>query len=158
MEVKSALLRQYRASLKMLRQCIEVCPDELWNKTNDRPYWNIAGHALFYTHLYLSQSEEDFVSFEPDLEPSHNVWDPVQEGVYFSKEQLLGYCDQLLDGCQGLVEKLKLEADETGFHWYKDMDKFEHQLVNLKHLQGHVGQLSELLMAVGIDIDWVSKA
>jgi hypothetical protein len=38
------------------------------------------------------------------------------------------------------------------------MGKLSHQILNLRHLQGHVGQLSELLMARGIDIDWVSKA
>ncbi|MCB0826197.1 MAG: hypothetical protein KDC26_08400 [Armatimonadetes bacterium] len=158
MEIKSALTRQYRASLQMLRQCIEVCPDHMWNKSNNRPYWNIAGHALYFTHLYMVQTEEDFVSFEPDIEVTHNVWDPISVDVFFSKEQLLGYCDQLFEACPGLVEKLNLEAEETGYYWYKDMGKYEHQLVNLKHLQGHVGQLSELLMAEGIDIDWVSKA
>ncbi len=30
--------------------------------------------------------------------------------------------------------------------------------MSLRHIQGHVGQLSELLMAHGIDTDWVSKA
>jgi hypothetical protein len=29
--------------------------------------------------------------------------------------------------------------------------------MNLRHLQGHVGQLSELLMAKGIDTDWICK-
>ncbi|MEZ5162653.1 MAG: hypothetical protein R2688_02670 [Fimbriimonadaceae bacterium] len=113
-------------------------------------------HSISLIYTWCKQ-REDFVSFEPDIEVTHNVWDPISVDVFFSKEQL-GYCDQLFDACPGLVEKLNLEAEETGYYWYKDMGKYEHQLVNLKHLQGHVGQLSELLMAEGIDIDWVSKA
>ena len=38
------------------------------------------------------------------------------------------------------------------------MSKLSHELMNLRHTQGHVGQLSELLMARGIDTDWTSKA
>lgn len=38
------------------------------------------------------------------------------------------------------------------------MSKLSHELMNLRHTQGHVGQLSELLMARGIDTDWISKS
>ncbi len=38
------------------------------------------------------------------------------------------------------------------------MSKLSHQLMNLRHRQGHIGQLSELLMARGIDTDWVAKS
>ena len=55
------------------------------------------------------------------------------------------------------VDQLDLASDETGFSWYKNMSKLSHQLMNLRHMQGHVGQLSELLMARGIDTDWVAQ-
>ncbi len=51
-----------------------------------------------------------------------------------------------------------LAAGETGFSWYPSMSKLSHELMNLRHLQGHVGQLSELLMAHGIDTDWVARS
>ena len=56
------------------------------------------------------------------------------------------------------VDQLNLDSDETGFSWYKNMSKLSHQLMSLRHLQGHVGQLSELLMARGIDTDWVARS
>jgi hypothetical protein len=37
------------------------------------------------------------------------------------------------------------------------MTKLSHQIMNVRHIQGHVGQLSELLMQRGIDTDWVSR-
>lgn len=30
--------------------------------------------------------------------------------------------------------------------------------VNLRHIQGHVGQLSELLMARAIDTNWIASS
>lgn len=60
-----------------------------------------------------------------------------------------GIVDETIDG-------LDLDRQETGYHWYPNMTKLSHQIMNLRHLQGHVGQLSELLMANGIDTDWVS--
>ena len=62
--------------------------------------------------------------------------------------------DSILDPT---VDALDLEAQETGIPWYKDMSKLSHELLTLRHLQGHVGQLSELLMARGIDTDWIGK-
>jgi hypothetical protein len=38
------------------------------------------------------------------------------------------------------------------------MSKLSHELMNLRHTQGHVGQLSELLMARGIDTGWVARS
>ena len=51
---------------------------------------------------------------------------------------------------------MDLEAKTCGFSWYK-VPKLEHQIVNIRHLGGHVGQLSELLMANGILVDWVNS-
>jgi hypothetical protein len=38
------------------------------------------------------------------------------------------------------------------------MSKLSHELMNLRHIQGHVGQLSELLMVAGIDTRWIARA
>lgn len=38
------------------------------------------------------------------------------------------------------------------------MSKLSHELMSLRHIQGHVGQLSELLMRDDIDTDWIGKA
>ena len=76
----------------------------------------------------------------------------------YTKKQILNYIvyvDSLIDTT---VDSLDLNATETGFVWYKNMSKLSHELMNLRHLQGHVGQLSELLMAQDIDIEWIGKS
>jgi hypothetical protein len=55
------LISQYQASLAMLGQAIEICPEDLWLASDYRnKFWHIAYHALFYTYFYLQAGEADF--------------------------------------------------------------------------------------------------
>ncbi len=62
-QTRDALKGQYHAGLRMLRQAIEVCPDDLW-EGGDHPnqFWHVAYHGLFYTHLYLQPDEAAFLA------------------------------------------------------------------------------------------------
>ncbi len=161
MDIKLALKRQYHASFMMIRQAVERCPDDLW-AANDHPrdFWRIAYHALYYTHLYLFQKN---AAFEPwGLHRDDNAklwarpWKPGKGPVPYTKAEILDYltsCDNFVDEA---VDALNLEAESSGFSWYK-MPKFEHQLVNLRHIHQHSGQLSEILMSREIDTDWFAR-
>lgn len=169
MDLRDALTEQYHAGLAMLAECVEKCPDDLWLAgEHPRPFWRIAFHAAFFTQVYLGQDEAAFRPWPGRREGIHpGLWeDPayvepyeLAEGVenYRQSELLdyIRYIDTLVDP---IVAELDLAADETGFRWYPGMSKLSHELMNLRHLQGHVGQLSELLMARGIDTEWVSKS
>ena len=175
-EIKAALTEQYRAGLAMLAQCVQNCPEDLWTSSNpckdgersiDRSFWRIAFHAVYFTNLYLGQDED---SFQPwpgrrpgwhdgmwskpwDLEPFELPADAEPQ----TKEEMLDYIAYVSGIIEPTVGELDLASSLSGFHWYKNITKLSHQLLNVRHLQGHVGQLSELLMLRGIDIDWVSK-
>jgi hypothetical protein len=57
--MKNELVSQYRSSIKMLMDTVEKCPDSLWDDaTYENAYWRIVYHALFYTSLYLTGSED----------------------------------------------------------------------------------------------------
>jgi hypothetical protein len=168
MELRQALKEQYHSGLVMLAECAEKCPEDLWLEgEHPRPFWRIAFHAAFFTHLYLGQNEAAFRPWpERRAGVHHGLWhqpwevEPYElpEGaeIYTRNEILdyLRYVDALVDHT---VDHLDLTSDETGFSWYRNMSKLSHQLMNLRHLQGHVGQLSERLMARGIDTDWVGR-
>src|SRR5688572_6336079 len=168
MDLRAALKEQLHAGLNMLRQCVEKCPDDLWTSgSHPRPYWRIAFHAAFFTQLYLGQNEAAFQKWPGCREDSHRLWDdpanlepyelPAEFEPYRQKEMVsyIAFIDGLVDPT---LETLDLDSAETGFRWYENMSKLSHELMNLRHIQGHVGQLSELLMARGIDIDWIAKA
>lgn len=158
MELRPALKEQYHAGLAMLTECVEVCPEDVWREGEDsRPFWKIAYHAAFYTHLYLGQNEESFQPW-PGRRDGEEGDDQPEWVQNYQRDEILDYLqfiDRLVDPT---LDRLDLNSDETGFSWYPDMSKLSHQIMNLRHLQGHVGQLSELLMAKGIDTDWVSKS
>lgn len=177
MDVRAALKEQYHAALAMLANCIERCPDDFWteperqDKWGDHPIyranWRIAFHAAFFTHLYLGQSED---AFQPWPERPEGWFDGMwakpwqlepfelpRETVPATRPEMLayiGYIDSIVDAT---VDGLDLASESTGIPWYKNMTKLSHQLLNLRHIQGHVGQLSELLLARGIDTDWISR-
>jgi len=168
--LRQALIEQYHAGLAMLAQSVENCPQELWTSgTHPRTFWRIAFHAAYFTHLYLGQSVDSYQPWPARPEDFAELWqEPWSVEPYelpedfepYKKNQILdyiAYIDSLIDST---VEALDLDVQGTGIPWYKNMSKLSHQLLNLRHLQGHVGQLSELLMASGDDLnpDWISKA
>ena len=57
----TVLKSQYHAALAMLRHAIEKCPTDLWySKEQANAFWQTAYHTLFFTHLYLQPTAEDF--------------------------------------------------------------------------------------------------
>lgn len=166
--LQQAFKEQFHAALAMLADCVERCPDDLWSAgAHPRPFWRVAFHAAFFAQLYLGQ---DSAAFRPW--PGHRedvgalLSDPTEVEPYempeeiepYTRQEMLGYVayvDSLVDPT---VDALDLSAPSTGFSWYKDMTKLSHELLNLRHVQGHVGQLSELLMSSGIDTDWISRS
>lgn len=147
----------------MLRQCIEKCPDDLWQAgEHPRTFWRIAYHAAFYTHFYLSPTMDDFRPWERHQGQAKILWDDDETGlppreVTYSQSELVGYIDALSARIDELVAANDLSSSESGFDWYP-IPKLDHQLVSVRHLGTHVGQLQELLYARGIDLDWVAVA
>ncbi|MBS1726936.1 MAG: DinB family protein [Armatimonadetes bacterium] len=157
MDIKKAIKGQYRAGLAMLRQCITDFPDELWEAgMGPRKNWKIVYHTLFYTHLYAMQREGDFEPWGVGMEC--DMWEDKPGEKVYSKADLLEYCDHVDSHIEEWVDRLDLEAEESGFNWYPNFPKLDHQLLNIRHLGGHMGQLSELAMNNGVhEIKWCSR-
>jgi len=166
--LKSALKSQYHASLDMLGQTIEKCPEDLWYSPEYKnAFWQLAYHTLFFTHLYLFLRSEDFIpwikhqkdnqnpdSIRGDQDPDSTL--PLIPDPY-TREQLLeywGFCKGIVDD---FVDNMDLQNPESGFSWY-NISKIEHQLVNIRHLQHGAAQLADRLRSkLDIGIRWVGK-
>ena len=166
--LKTVLKSQYHASLTMLRQAIEKCPDDLWYSTEQvNAFWQVAYHTLFFAHLYLQPNEaafrlwknhqrnvqnDDGLSRPPD--PNSSL-PPIPDP--YTREQVLEYwraCDAMVDDA---VDALDLLSPESGFSWYKGT-KLEHQLVNIRHIQHGAAQLAaRLRAALDVGLDWIGK-
>lgn len=162
MEIRRALKGQYHAALAMLRQTIERCPEEVWTSgLHPRPFWRIAYHALFYTHLYLMPSEDGFRPWERHRDGVNFLaeapWPPhalPEELPPYSRDEILAYLDLVEAMVDSEVDRADLTSAGCGFPWY-EMPKLDHQMMNIRHLQQHTGQLAERLYAAGVDLDWI---
>ncbi len=142
---------QYLASLEMLKQAIEKCPAALWDDPADKNrFWHVAYHALFYTHLYLQPTEQDFTPWTKHRK-AHDLSKPADT---YPKDEVLEYLAVCQQQVNEQVPQLNLDA-EPGFYWLP-MSKAELQIYTIRHLQQHAGELMERMGSrAGIDVDWV---
>lgn len=153
--LRAALKSQYHATLAMLRETIESCPEELWlSEEHLNSFWQIAYHALFFAHAYMQPSKAAFSPWEhqqsnvqhPDCipgPPDPNSTLPLIPNPY-TKEQVLAYwnfCEEMVDKW---CDALDLHNPDSGFLNYK-MPKLEHQIVNIRHIEHHMAQLADRL-------------
>jgi len=172
--MRPILKSQYHATLAMLRDTIERCPDALWTGGDYlNPFWRIAYHALYYTHFYLQPNADSFrpwehhqtgIQFMDDQERAPDrarigelPHRPPRTGKPYSKEEVLAYwniCDSAIDRA---VDALDLANLDCGFFWY-NVSKMEHQIISLRHLQHHMAQLGDRIRAAtNTGIGWVGS-
>lgn len=164
--LRAVLKSQYHASLAMLWQTIEKCPEDLWySKDQVNAFWQVAYHTLYFAHLYLQPNEAAFKPWKhhqahvqhEDAQagpPDPNSTLPLLPEPY-TREQVLEYwrfCDAIVDSAVDALDPL---SPESGFHWYK-VTKLEHQIINIRHIQLGAAQLAARLRArLNLGLDWV---
>jgi hypothetical protein len=162
--IRQSLARQYLATLLMLRQAIESCPESLWLDAGyTNRFWHIAYHAIFYTHFYVQASEEEFHPWVKHQKGSNYLGarksssnEPVPEIKPYSREEVLEYWILCRDQVAKRVPHDKLDA-ESGFSWLP-FNRFEVHLYNLRHLAHHTGQLADRLRVVAkTGVAWVRQ-
>ncbi len=146
MNIHRVIQSQYLSALAMLKQAIVKCPRDMWDSSKDKDkFWFIAYHTLYYAHLYLQNTRKDFVRWRNHSKPVSSA--PL------SKEEVLEYLGYVEQEVALRVPVINLEA-ESGFHGFR-LDELELQLVNIRHIQQHTGELYERLgTRRNIKLDW----
>lgn len=160
MQLKHIIRSQYRATLEMLKQAIEKCPESLWNHADDKtPFWQIAYHALFFLHLYLQDAIDDFSPWAKHKDKYEDLdWllEASTSAEPYSKMDILEYLTECQQHIVDQTERLNLEA-ASGFPWLP-FSKAELQFYNIRHLQQHTGELMERLgTRAHMEVHWVGK-
>jgi hypothetical protein len=163
LNIPEALGRQYHAALSALGNAAKQCPESAWlDSRYPNRFWHLAYHAHFYTHLYLQQSEKEFIPWRghrPDYQfLGPTPWPPFEKpksDIPYSKEEVLDYNQFCRVEVETRLRSMSLSAP-SGFHWLP-CNKLELQLYNLRHLQHHTGQLIDRMRnEYGIGVAWVS--
>jgi hypothetical protein len=154
MDIPAILISQYLASLEMLKQTITQCPESIWNAASDRnEFWQVAYHALFFTHLYLEDSEEAFTPWFKHQDRYEDFPAPPI-GEPFDKDTVLDYLAFCQQQVAERVPRLSLEEPEG--HGDGSLITLELQIYSIRHIMQHTGELMERLGSrMDAQIDWV---
>lgn len=160
-DLVKALSSQYHATLTMLENSVKQCPSQLWeDQKGTNKYWHIAFHTLFYTHLYLHDSEIQFEAWEKHLEQyeylNYQPETTAKDGAVYSKEDLHEYLTLCKDRVDTYLPTVNF-TEPSGFSWLP-FDKLELHLYNIRHAQHHTGQLGDRLREhEQMSLRWVGK-
>jgi hypothetical protein len=151
MDTATVLVSQYLASLEMLKQAIVLCPQSLWNVPGDKnKFWQVAYHALYFTHEYLADSYETFTPWIKHREVYD--FDDSQTFEPYDKEAILEYLAFCQQHVAERVPQLKLEEMEG----HGDaMTTMELQIYSIRHIMQHTGELMQRLCIMEAEVNWV---
>ena len=158
-QIRSALKGQYHGALLMLKDAIELCPENVWDSgIPPRQFWRLAYHTLFFTHLYLESSTDEFQRWhkhrdEVESDEEHERLDATP----YTKAELLEYFEIVYSRVDPQLDLIDLASPECGIRWYK-MPRLDFQIMNIRHVQEHAGQLRDRLLEAGVDVKWVGRA
>jgi hypothetical protein len=150
---KQCLWQQFGASIDMLKNAIEMWPEEKW-ESHDKAFY-MAHHTLFFLDFYLTNPPENF---KPRFS---KVIDDVPDKVY-SKKEILDYLDACRKKCRQVIESINennLEQRWIEERWNRNFAMVELLMYNMRHVQHHAAQLNMMLRG---EIDnapkWVRQA
>ncbi len=169
---RTALWRQFGATIDMLENALRACPSTLWTgllwsdpAASAYPtFWSITHHTLFWLDFYLTGSLEGFAPPTPFTIDEFAPVCVLPEQPYTSDE-LHAYLANLRKKCQTTIAGLSDEQarHQVRFPWLgeRPMSFFELLLHTMRHVQEHAAQLSLFLGQHGIPgeaLDWVPRA
>lgn len=170
---KDCLWKNFGAAIDMLKNAVELCPDDLWH--NDKKFFYLSYHTVIFLDYYLTNPVRDFNPALPftlvDFEnlPSEAV-DDVMPNELYGKAEIITYLDAVRAKCRSFIARLT--EDELNSRWIEDSEIDLHGLCppivndytvleilfyNFRHVQHHVAQLNFILrQKANTAADWIS--
>ncbi len=155
--IAQVLWAQFGASIDMLHNGIDHCPESLWD--TKAAFWYNAYHCIFFLDYYSTLNPINFCPPAPfDLS---EFQDRLPSRVY-SKKELLDYLQNCRAKCMRCV--LSLSDTELFESWTNESKSMQFSyieiiLYNMRHVQHHAAQLN-MMLRNGMDDapSWVFRA
>ena len=154
---KKYIWSQFGASIDMLKNAMDMCPDEHWNTETNFSY--MAYHTLFFLDYYLTL---DTASFRPPEPFDLAEFEDEMTDKRYSKDELNGYLMYCRSKCRKVLEDLP--EDSSDIYWSNESGSrrfqiLEMMLYNMRHVQHHAAQLNLLLRQQIDDAPlWIQRA
>ena len=160
-EISKMLKIQYEDSYKMLKNAVEICPDELWKADNNGlPVWNNIVHALIGSNFWLR------TDYSADFEFCFDFPDNVREKLlkdewcsetdgFMTKEQVKN-CFKAFD----VIKDKFFDSLTDEMLCRKILDDMEFTYLSvicaqIRHIMCHVGMCEDAIIAFGgEEIPW----
>ena len=161
MDLLKIVTSQYQSSLSMFEEAVKNCPKNLWEESSYKNrYWHIAFHTMFWTHMYLNDSEHSFEEWNKHIEDyqflNFRSKSYAEDAVIYSQEEVLDYLEFCKTRLPDHLATVNFE-DEGGFSWIP-VGKLELHMYNIRHIQHHTSQLTDRLKEVeNIPVRWVGR-
>ncbi len=147
--IKQAFSGQFEAALCTLRNCVDRCPDKLWNTPVAELEFNQAAfHALFYADVYLGQNtqalrEQEFHRQCAEAFADYEELEDRRQQNKYTRSFVNQYIEHCLNKARVVIaaETEASLAARCGFEWL-EISRAELYIYNTRHLQHHAAQLS----------------
>lgn len=162
---KAMFRNQYEAAFRTLKYCVDLCPDELWNKpVCNVDYSQVAFHTLFFTDVYLGPNPEavetqPFHKEHASVFAGYEEWEDRKPEKRYERAFIEAYLEHCLEKARVVVDAFTETQLKTasGFYWIEGMTAEVH-VYNIRHIQHHAAQLSlRARLDHGVDIPWVKS-
>jgi hypothetical protein len=157
---KEAIWQQFGASIDMLANAMDACPDDVWGDRGAQPeFWYLTYHTLFWLDLYLGGTSEGYEPPEPfgleEMDPAG-----VLPPRVYSKNELMSFLLACRNRCKLVIDRMDEHSAAKICKFGRREQPFAELLMyNMRHVQHHAAQLNLLLrQRVGSAPEWVGRA
>lgn len=159
------LASQLLASLHMLKDCIDSCPETEWNEPhNDYPFSQVVFHALFDCDYNLCDTDGEFKEqvFHGKNRENFGSYEELEDRIpqrLYEREFINRYYEHCREKVASAVEtKTNDDILVPNADVYRNMTKLERYVNCIRHLQHHAAQLGlRLQFVAGKEMDWIGR-
>jgi hypothetical protein len=164
-EIAQAVRSQLIASLNMLKDCIDRCPEKEWNeKHNDYPFSQVVFHTLFDCDINMSTDENDLrrKHFHQEHVQEFGEYEELEDKIrnmVYKKDFIVKY---YLHCIEKVLQHIQNETNDelilSKSDFYKSMTRLERYINCIRHTQHHTAQLGfRLQLLTKKEMDWIGK-
>ena len=172
------LRAQYIAIFQMLRNALDACPDELWNRPDSReaPFWAQALHAIASTHFYLIDEFDgaamnalsEALARDLQIDAGHGtppdvprlrkameeLTRPVADSTVLDRAAMLRHLEAAESAALSILARPERFMRPNIMPW-SGPTLADRLVYNLRHAQHHIGRLHSILGRNEIHVPWV---
>ncbi|RUT40463.1 DinB family protein [Paenibacillus anaericanus] len=139
----TVLRRQFEPTVEMLKNLIEVCPDDFWFDAKHK-YWKQIFHATTSMKFWFrQQKDEEFII--PDF--GKDVTEDLDKECsdYPTKEEMKNYVEEISSVARKFFDELTDDKLLEPCVLYEEITRTDVILMQIRHVQHHIGYCNNIL-------------